>query len=323
MTSALVRSWRAATVISIGAARESATSPAGRVVFVGSACILTAAPVLLILLGAAEAPTSPDSTATQSLWSALAPSLVAAALLLLISRNAQPLSPGYGGGREALVGQCAALCVLALLTPGLMTLAVASGMPAYPLYHLVKLALLLLAAVLVVGGALGHRFAELVPVGSVERLWRPVGRARWLMPLPAVVIFTYLAALSPLAPRWQVPSDVGAAFIVVAAGLTFVTANLLEEFFYRVLLQTRLEQLLGAWPGVLAGAVLFTLSHVPVQLSGDPALALPEAVAYHGAFGLFTGLLWMRYRNFWLLLVVHTAVNTLPLVVAGLGELRV
>src|SRR3712207_9089246 len=46
-----------------------------------------------------------------------------------------------------------------------------------------------------------------------------------------------------------------------SALITFMTASVAEWLFYRVMLQTRLEALLGRWPAITATALLFAAMH--------------------------------------------------------------
>jgi uncharacterized protein len=95
--------------------------------------------------------------------------------------------------------------------------------------------------------------------------------------------------------------------------LTFLTASVLEEIFYRALLQTRLEALLGRWPAITATALLFAAMHTHRIGAGPLAETVAVVLVFNGGFGLFLGYLWARYRNIWSLVVTHGAVNSLTL----------
>jgi uncharacterized protein len=102
--------------------------------------------------------------------------------------------------------------------------------------------------------------------------------------------------------------------LIVGVSLTFFTANVVEELFYRVALQTRLEATLGRWPGILLTGLLFAFMHLPTHGQLGSALAGLGAITIHqGVFGLFVGYLWSRYRNVWVLIAAHSIVNTFPL----------
>lgn len=123
--------------------------------------------------------------------------------------------------------------------------------------------------------------------------------------------------------------DFSAAQLAVALPLSFVwlalEAGLVEEFFFRVLLQSRIK----AWCGSSAGAVglsalWFGLAHVPglalrgggeiEGLGAAPSLILTTAyaIATLSLAGVFLGILWDRSRNVWLIVAVHAAIDLLP-----------
>jgi membrane protease YdiL (CAAX protease family) len=114
-----------------------------------------------------------------------------------------------------------------------------------------------------------------------------------------------------------------------------VEVGVVEEFFFRVLLQTRLEALLDSrWGGIVCSSLLFGLIHVP-GLYLRPELTL-EAVGAHpslfmaigysivltSAAGLFLGVVWTRTRSFTAIVLIHAATDLLPGVVPMIQMLR-
>lgn len=298
-------------------AADPSRSVGRAVVAVGLAAVAVAA-LALAVTGHARFRSSPDSPVEQSLWAAAVPPLAGILLVRLAPwRQARldPVPPADRAARRRCRRESLVLVGLALAAPAVMVAPVLAGGSAYPLYHLVKVVLFLLVPLFVLR-AYSTRVRWSGGAGRPEPLWRPAGPVRWWAPLIAVAVFGLLV-VGPLAPAEGEPDDVGLAFLVVAALLTFLTANVLEELFYRVLLQTRLEALLGRWAAILLGALLFALLHLPSQLDGGDAGDLPVAlgvvIVYQGLFGIFVGYLWARHRNIWTLIAAHTAVNTLPL----------
>ena len=53
--------------------------------------------------------------------------------------------------------------------------------------------------------------------------------------------------------------------------------------------------------------------HLPSHPQGGLITTLTAIVVYQGTFGLFTGYLWSRYRNIYVLIAAHSIVNSLPL----------
>ena len=102
-------------------------------------------------------------------------------------------------------------------------------------------------------------------------------------------------------------------------------AGVVEEFFFRVLLQSRaaawLKSELG---GIVIASLLFGLMHAPglylrtsMTQEGLPAhpplwMALGYSIVVTSAAGLVFGVLWSRTRNFALVVVVHGAADLLP-----------
>lgn len=131
---------------------------------------------------------------------------------------------------------------------------------------------------------------------------------RWIGPLigqsfALIVIPLLLSGPSGMAllPLWLL-----AALVL----LSFCSAGLGEEMFYRVLLQTRLERVLGRWNAIAAGALLFGLFHLPSRLtfvwlgsSGSPGWDMTQALAAvvtsQVLLGVIDGYMWARFRNAW------------------------
>ncbi len=117
--------------------------------------------------------------------------------------------------------------------------------------------------------------------------------------------------------------------LAVGAPLAFLwlmlEVGLVEEFFFRVLLQSRL----AAWlksevGGVVLMALLFGLAHAPgfyfrtgktlEALGPHPSalMAVGYAIVVTSATGFFLGVLWARTRNLLLLMVIHAAGDLVP-----------
>jgi len=124
----------------------------------------------------------------------------------------------------------------------------------------------------------------------------------------------------------------GFPFLPVLAVIVvvFFAAAFTEEFFYRVLLQTRLEVLGDRWNGIAISSLLFGLLHLPSRFTfvwlghtGNPvldlALALSEVFAAQVPFGFFAGYLWARSRNAWINMLLHLIVDAIPLVLLAAG----
>ncbi|GAB7039634.1 hypothetical protein JCM9533A_34840 [Catenuloplanes niger JCM 9533] len=259
------------------------------------------APLLLILTGNTEIVTSSDEGAGgRPLWTAIVPVLAGLALIRLMPPSLPRVPEADGAARRPIVRQVRWLVGIAIAFPVLVAVIGAQTL-AYPL---VKVSLLL-------GGAL---LAVRLIRAEVPR----AVPARWFWVVPAVAGWGLLAFWVPtdLTPY----AEMDRVYLVAAMTVTFLTASVLEEYFYRVTLQTRLEAVAGRRPAIVATSLLFAAMHVPSHLDGDHVwVSLAALVAFQGFFGLFTGYLWSRYRRFGALVVVHGAVNALPMLPLFVG----
>jgi len=115
----------------------------------------------------------------------------------------------------------------------------------------------------------------------------------------------------------------------VGVPLTFVwlslEAGVVEEFFFRVLLQTRLSAVLKSELGAIVIASLcFGLLHAPglylrtgltqEGLASHPSLfmAIGYSIVVTSVAGFMFGVLWARTRNFAVVVVAHGIADLLP-----------
>ncbi len=196
---------------------------------------------------------------------------------------------------------------------------------AEPLHSVVLLSVKVLTFVALpaaIISALGHyKIAELIPA-SLE--WRRLRPALW-MSLAVILMQSFLGRGLRDIRGAHLPIWV----LVVAAPLSFVwmavEVGMVEEFFFRVLLQERLAVALRSpWGGLVVATVLFGLVHAPgfflrpaatqEGLGSHPSLfmAVGYSIVLTSLAGLFLGVLWMRTKNFAVLVIVHTAGDLLP-----------
>jgi len=114
----------------------------------------------------------------------------------------------------------------------------------------------------------------------------------------------------------------GAPFIYL---FLLLEVGLVEEFFCRVLLQTRLALWLKSeMGGIIGTALLFGLMHAPGLYYNSAAtqeavgqhpswlMAIGYSVVITSVAGFFLGVLWMRTRNLLLVMIVHAAGDLVP-----------
>ncbi len=130
-------------------------------------------------------------------------------------------------------------------------------------------------------------------------------------------VIAYLAMV--FAPWASHPPDLGRvpasyALLVVLA-LSVVGTSLLEEVFFRAMLQTRLEMRFGRWPGIVLAALCYGVTGIVAKSYPENLwVALGLAISVQGVAGLMYGYLWSRYRNIWLNFLLHTCATTLALI---------
>ncbi|MEK3777338.1 CPBP family intramembrane glutamic endopeptidase [Paenibacillus sp. FSL K6-4396] len=133
-----------------------------------------------------------------------------------------------------------------------------------------------------------------------------------IAPLIVIVVWCYLKFYSPIAqPEGAiVGTDTTELLLLVLIG--FVINSVLEEVFYRVWMQTRLEALLGRWPAILLVSILWSIWHIAIQGNGQWDIDVATVIANHGVAGLFLGYMWARYRKIWVIILIHGLMNASP-----------
>jgi membrane protease YdiL (CAAX protease family) len=156
---------------------------------------------------------------------------------------------------------------------------------------------------------------------GLSGFWRPV---LWLS--GAALAFQLVFGRAPAQLHAHPPQ---AARLAVGLPLAFlwlaIEAGLVEEFFFRALLQTRLSALLGTEVGAIAlTSVLFGLAHSPglylrpdatgEAIGGHPSLllAVGYTIVLTSVAGWFLGILWARTRSLAAVVAVHAAMDLLP-----------
>ena len=174
--------------------------------------------------------------------------------------------------------------------------------------------------------ALGGRVAPLFSTGMDRRGFWPtlIVMGVCLLALSSV-LSPSLQQISVLRPGLQVLAWAApAAFVWIA-----LEAGLAEEFLFRAVLQTRLAAVLRSETGaVVLGALVFALAHGPgLYLRGAPgepghSTDLFEVIAYTIAalspMALMLGVIWARTRSLLLVVLLHAAIDVLPILPAFL-----
>lgn len=139
---------------------------------------------------------------------------------------------------------------------------------------------------------------------------------QWLYPMIIMVVWMILYFFSPLGTPEGPEYEMDLIVLIIGASFTFLMHSVLEELFYRVWLQTRLEVLLGTWPAIMISSLLWAIWHMSIQGGGSADIAFSNVIVNQGVTGLFLGFLWAKYRNVWVLIIIHGLIN-FPLQILG------
>jgi len=153
------------------------------------------------------------------------------------------------------------------------------------------------------------------------------GRGRlWLCFAVLAVVTTAVQFVIGTGARQLLLPEYQARHWVAGALLCFawmsVEAGVVEEFFFRWLLQSRIAALTGSQlSAVCLGSLAFALAHAPgfvlrgagadEGLGAHPSLvvSLAYSVAMQGVVGLLFGVLWARTRSFALVVTLHGVID--------------
>jgi uncharacterized protein len=271
--------------------------------------VIFLAALWLVLTGNTHIRYSADHENTVPVWTFWIPTLVGILFVRLI-----PLSLVRNEGisqfdAPPILVQTWLLVVAALLFPVLLASTGSTNL----WFIIIKLGLLLVVPLVIF--RVFHKGTTLVK--TYDRIQHAnLGRWYWLGPIFPIVVWFYLTYATPLAipPERYLWPDLSTLLLTLVFG--FLINAALEEFFYRVWLQTRLELLLGPWPATVLASLLWSIWHVIIQGGRGLDIDVATVFANQGVRGLFLGYLWSRYHNAWALLIVHGAINAASIVIA-------
>ena len=194
-----------------------------------------------------------------------------------------------------------------------------------PLHSIALLVAKLLAFVVLPAAIISafgrYRMLDLAPISL---RWRQLRPALW-MALAALLMQSVLGRGLHDIREAHLPAWVLAVATPLSFAWLMIEVGVVEEFFFRVLLQQRLAAVLRSpWGGLVVAALLFGLVHAPgfylrpaaTQEALGPHPSIFMAVGYSivltSLAGLFLGVLWMRTRNFAVVVIAHAATDFLP-----------
>lgn len=249
--------------------------------------------------------------------------IVFPALAVIATRHAKALPyPIHRSFLEALVSVFYLVPIAVVLVYGFDYVARITAEPS----HLFALTALKLATFVIIPAIIikvigGYRIGDMVPLSL---RWKDLRPALWM----SLVILLFQAVFGR-GLRDIHGAHLSPWVVTIALPLSFLwlllEVGLVEEFFFRTLLQTRLEAALrSATGGLIVSSLLFGLVHAPgfflrttatlESLGPHPSVltAVAFSIALTSLAGLFMGVLWIRTNNFAVVAIVHAVGDLLP-----------
>jgi len=184
-----------------------------------------------------------------------------------------------------------------------------------------KLTVTVLVPLLLFGRLWGYRLRDFI---SFSFDWKKHLRMTFLMSLALIAFqLAFGAGLDRIRQsglnEWQL--GIGLPFVFL---WLVIEVGLVEEFFFRALIQSRIATLFRSEiTGVVLMALLFGLAHAPgMYFRGaeqefiGPSPSLLMAIGYSivvvSILGIFMGILWARTKNLLALVFIHAAGDLIP-----------
>lgn len=185
-----------------------------------------------------------------------------------------------------------------------------------------KLAAFVLIPLVVFRKLWGYRMGDFLfpsPQG-----WQRLSAALWMGLIMILFQLVFGRGLSEIRnsglPLWALIVGIPAAYAWL-----LIEVGLVEEFFFRTLLQSRLSAWLGSEVGgVVLMSLLFGLAHAPglyyrsgktlEAVGPHPSwlMAVGYSIVITSVAGFFLGVLWAKTRNLLLVMAVHAAGDLVP-----------
>lgn len=279
----------------------------GRAIGFSCMTILLAAAFWLLWTGNLNVRYTADHGGVTPIWHHWLPALIGLFLIRVIPYSIQNPSPFRQMERRHLVVQSLVLVISGIVFAASLVTLDHQGSHFETYYLAIKLTTLLgipLVFLLIYSKRTGAE-REIFPI-------EPGSRKQVIVPLIILLVWGYLKFYSPFAQQEGAveAADLTEFLLLVAIG--FLINSVLEEVFYRIWLQTRLEALLGRWPAILLVSILWSVWHVAIQGSGQWDVDAASVIANHGVTGLFLGYVWARYRKGWAIILIHGLLNASP-----------
>ena len=270
------------------------------IVAIGIVIIFTAA-VWILFQNGGMIETSADHDTTVPFWHNWIISGGLILLIMVLPKRSTINNPFKKLNRTSLKNQSLLLILFAIIFTVLLLLIPEDSVFTY--FPLIKLMLILIAPIVMFFYIKQSNLSEDIQKYSYLR------NNTWLMPTVVTSAWITFYFFTPLGVASSTEYNMGFFALLLAALFSFLINSVLEELFYRVWLQTRLEALIGTWPAIIISSLLWAVWHMAIMGGDSYDIALSTVIVNHGVQGLFLGFLWAKYRNIWILIIIHGLIN--------------
>lgn len=270
------------------------------IVAIGIVIIFTAA-VWILFQNGGMIETSADHDTTVPFWHNWIISGGLILLIMVLPKRSTINNPFKKLNRTSLKNQSLLLISFAIIFTVLLLLIPEDSVFTY--FPLIKLMLILIAPIVMFFYIKQSNLSEDIQKYSYLR------NNTWLMPTVVTSAWITFYFFTPLGDASSNEYNMGFFALLLAALFSFLINSVLEELFYRVWLQTRLEALIGTWPAIIISSLLWAVWHMAIMGGDSYDIALSTVIVNHGVQGLFLGFLWAKYRNIWILIIIHGLIN--------------
>lgn len=280
---------------------------AGKLIGGISILVILLSSLWLIGIGETNIRYSGDHEGTMPFWNRWIPAIIGILLIHFLPFHHKNHLPLQSSEQRHIKLQGVVLFLSGSLFTISLLITSLEGMAFQWLYMISKIFLLLFIPFILLLFDQGNRRKE------HPKTVKPIkSRWYWLTPLTVILIWGYFHFFSVFSTPFD-STEVDPTILISALLIGFLINSVLEELFYRIWLQTRLELLLGTWPAILATSLLWASWHIAVHSSGHWDVDIATVMVNHGVIGLFLGYLWARFRRVWVLIIVHGFMNAHPL----------
>jgi membrane protease YdiL (CAAX protease family) len=195
----------------------------------------------------------------------------------------------------------------------------------YSFVVLIRKLLVFVAIPFIAYSFFGFSWKDFILTGSRIKFFSRTGLALFFATSIVIILFQYyFSNAGKTAGHSDTSTNQMILGVPLAFAWLFIEAGLVEEFFFRALLQSRLSALVkSSIGGIVLSSIIFGLSHAPgLYLRSAESEGISEqypflffcayTIVYMSIAGVFLAVTWNKTRNIWLMMAIHAVVDLLP-----------